>query len=102
MGEQPEQPDQTAEHVEEAIPHSEIAATVSDIPVDFGDPGVADFPDPAFGEIDEEEDEDETPGEGEPDDYNGDGEPEDDEEQPDDDEDEEDLTMPLDDERGWE
>ena len=62
---------QTADHVEEAVPHSEIATTVSDMPMDFGSPEVADFPDVAFGEIDEDEDPDETPGPGEPDDEDG-------------------------------
>jgi hypothetical protein len=94
---------QTEDHVEEAVPHSEIATTVSDMPVDFGDPGVADFPDPAFGETEADEDEDETPGENEPDeDEDDDDEAVLAEEGPDDDEDEDNLTMPLDDERGWE
>jgi hypothetical protein len=61
-----EQPEQTEDHVEEAVPHSEIAATVSDMPTDFGNPDVADFPDAAFGEIEGDEDENETPDPGEP------------------------------------
>jgi len=55
---------QTENHVEEAVPHSEIATTVSDMPVDFGDPSAVDFPDAAFGEVVEEDDE--VPGSGEP------------------------------------
>jgi hypothetical protein len=61
---------QTEDHLEEAVPHSEVTATVSDFPVDYGNPGVADFPDSAFDDVD---DEDEGPGDGEP----GDGDEED-------------------------
>jgi hypothetical protein len=62
---------QTASHVEEAVPDTEIATTVSDVPPDFGSPEVADFPDVAFGEIDEDEDETPDPGEPEEDDDDG-------------------------------
>lgn len=44
-------PIQSDPHVEEAVPHSEIATTVADIPSDFAEPGVADFADAAWGEI---------------------------------------------------
>lgn len=57
-------PMQTEDHLQEAVPHTEVATTVSDIPVDYGNPGMADFADPAFDEV--TEDEDETPSEGEP------------------------------------
>jgi len=67
---------QTEDHVEEAVPHSEIATTVSDMPVDFGEPGVADWPDPAFGEVAEEETPEETPDDDDPDDEESDGEEE--------------------------
>jgi hypothetical protein len=60
------EPDQIENQVESAIPDTEIAASISDIPVDYGEPGVMDFPDAAFGE--EDDDSDELPGEGEPDD----------------------------------
>jgi len=60
---------QTEDHLEEAVPHTEVATTVSDIPVDYGNPGMADFPDPVFDEVDD--DEDETPSEGEPKDDDG-------------------------------
>lgn len=79
---------QTSDHVEEAVPHSEIATTVSDMPVDFGEPGVADWPDFAFGEADV--DDDETPSEDEPTADDGEGdEAEDDIDEPLPDEDEE-------------
>src|SRR5262245_4661428 len=68
---------QTEDHVEEAVPHSEIAASVSDIPVDFGDPSVVDFPDAAFGEIDN--DDDDHPDDDEPSEAEG---TDDDEEEP--------------------
>ena len=58
-----ENPFQTSDHVEEAVPHSEIAATVSDFPTDYGNPSVVDFPDAAFGETVDEDDEDPTLGE---------------------------------------
>ena len=60
--------------VEEAIPLSEIAATPADLPPDFGMPGAADFADPAWDEVDDEE-------EGEVPDF---GEPREDDEDPDD------------------
>jgi hypothetical protein len=68
-----ENDNQTADHVEEAVPDTEIATTVSDVPPDFGSPEVADFPDVAFGEIDADEDEDETPDPGEPEEDDDDG-----------------------------
>lgn len=84
--------DQTEDHVEEAVPDSEIATTVSDIPPDFGDPSVADFPDAAFGEIG---DEDETPDPGEPEGDDVD-EPEDAQPLPDEDEETDDPVLPPD------
>lgn len=57
-------PHQTEDHVEEAVPQSEIASTIADLPNDFGDAGLADFPDPAWDEV--EDDDFETPDEGEP------------------------------------
>ena len=87
-------PDQTEEHVEEAVPHSDIAATVSDVPPDYGDPSVADFPDPAFGEPVEWDTEVPDPGEPEPkDDLE---EPEDADPLPDEDEETEEPTLPSD------
>lgn len=56
-------PDQTGDHVEEAVPETQIASTVADLPSDFAEPGLSDFADPAWDEID---DEDESPGIGEP------------------------------------
>jgi hypothetical protein len=53
--------------VREAVPVSEIAPTVGDLPPDYGEPGVADFPDPAWDDI-TDEDVSEVPGEGEPED----------------------------------
>jgi hypothetical protein len=54
---------QTEDHLEEAVPTTEVTTTVSDIPVDYGNPGVADIADPAFDDV---EDEDDMPGPGEP------------------------------------
>ena len=87
--------DQTEEHVEEAVPHSDIAATVSDMPPDYGDPSVADFPDVAFGEpVDGD---DEVPDPGEPKDEDDDEEePEDAESLPDEDEETDDPVLPPD------
>ena len=51
--------------VTESIPRSEDATSPADMPPDFGEPGVADFADPAWDEVPDEE-EGETPGEGEP------------------------------------
>jgi hypothetical protein len=51
--------------VEEAVPHSEIVPTVADLPPDYGQPGLADFADPAWDDITDEDD-NEVPGEGEP------------------------------------
>ena len=45
---------QTDQGVKDAIPISEIAASPADIPPDFGTPGAADFPDPAWDEVDDE------------------------------------------------
>ena len=93
---------QTEDHVEEAVPHSEIATTVSDMPTDFGDPGVADFPDAAFGEVatpkDDDDDEDGTPGidEPDPDDDEEPEEPEDGGSEPDQDVEEEEPVLPPD------
>ena len=58
---------QTDQGVREAIPISEIAATPADIPPDYGMPGAADFADPAWDEVDDEE-EGERPDPDEPDD----------------------------------
>lgn len=43
-------PEQTEPHVQEAVPDTEIVPTVADVPTDYGEPGLADFPDVAFGE----------------------------------------------------
>ena len=86
--------DQTEEHVEEAVPNSEIATTVSDIPPDFGDPSVADFPDVAFGEPVDGDDEIPDPGEPEPEAPAD--QPEDIYELPDADAETDDLAMPPD------
>lgn len=88
--------DQTEEHVEEAVPHSDIAATVSDMPADYGDPGVADFPDPAFGEPVEWDDEVPDPDEPEPKDDEDDDEPLDVQPLPDEDEESEEPVLPPD------
>ena len=50
--------------VPEAVPDSGIAPTPADVPPDYGNPGVTDHADPAWGETDD--DEDETPDPGEP------------------------------------
>jgi hypothetical protein len=65
---------QTDDHVEESVPHSETAATVSDFPTDYGNPSVVDFPDAAFDEPVDEDDEDPDPDE--PEDDGEDEEPE--------------------------
>ena len=94
--------DQTEDHVEEAVPQSEIATTVSDMPPDFGNPEVADWPDAAFGEVQvegDDDDEDGTPSEGEPDgEEDDDEEPEEVEEEEDEDAEEEEPVMPPDEE----
>ena len=58
--------------VEEAMPKSEIAASPADLPPDFGAPGAADFADPAWDEVDDE-DEGELPDPDEPDADDDDG-----------------------------
>ena len=58
-------PDQTEDHVDEAVPISQIASTLADLPSDFGEPGLADFRDSAW-DLDADE-EGETPDGGEPD-----------------------------------
>jgi|1185.fasta_scaffold336547_1 hypothetical protein len=57
-------PNQTEDHVHEAVPISQIASTFADLPSDFGEPGLADFADPAWDDTDEPE----TPDPGEPED----------------------------------
>ena len=62
---------QTDQGVKEAIPISEIAASPADIPPDYGTPGAVDFADPAWDEVDDEE-EGERPDPDEPDDDDAD------------------------------
>ena len=66
---------ETDKIVEEAVPESEIAPTPADLPPDYGQPGAADFADPAWDDVEDEGGE--TPEPGEPDDEEDDDEEED-------------------------
>ena len=44
-------------NVPEAVPISGIAPTPADVPTDYGNAAVVDFPDPAWGETDDDDDE---------------------------------------------
>lgn len=80
--------DQTEDHVYSAVPLSDTASTVADLPSDFGAPGLVDFADPAWDDITDDdvlevaepdepepdEDDDEEPEEIEPDDDEGEDE----------------------------